>query len=82
MTPARALTGTPADRRNGGDGSGPAHNPGVAGSNPGRAAAVMSQDIGDRSNLRLWVRPLLFACGAFGCAGGLVVAGGVEDEFA
>jgi hypothetical protein len=49
---------------------------------PPARPCVISQDIGDRSNLRLWVRPACYLRLGRGPAGGLVVAGGVADELA
>jgi len=59
--------------------------PEVAGSNPAPATNVMSQDIGDSRTHVSWVRLLSFrggAGGSLGGSGGLVVAVGVEDQFA
>ena len=42
----------------------------------------MSQHIGMTPNPRLSGFGSWFSGGSFGCAGGLVVAGGVDDEFA
>src|SRR4051794_35872378 len=51
---------------------------GAAGSNPVVPMVVMSQDIGDKPNLR--VRLVAF-CGAGWASGGLIVLGGVQDQF-
>ena len=43
---------------------------------------MISREIGDSPDPRLWVWAAVIFGWAFGCSGGLVVLGGVEDELA